>query len=186
MTLAYHLPEYMPGALPFAFNGGGVFYLFDLREPADADGQYPVVAVHAGNLGWATHEEGYPPECWPVADGLEQACRGRTNIEDLADCDCHAPPARFAPDLPETADIFVNQVPPDSIATLVQLRKLLGATWRIGELRRLLATQPILAAKAGRPHSLHHLLDRSTELRPYLFYDAKGRLEPVWPEDQQH
>ncbi|MET7402661.1 SMI1/KNR4 family protein [Dactylosporangium sp. NPDC005572] len=77
MLLAYELPEYMPGALPFALNGGGVFYLFDMRAPADADGEYPVVASHAGNLGWNTDDE-----CWLVADRLEQACRGRTNVEE--------------------------------------------------------------------------------------------------------
>jgi hypothetical protein len=181
MTLAYHLPEYMPAALPFAFNGGGVFYLFDMREPADADGEYPVVAAHAGNLGWATHEECYPPQCWPVADGLEQACRGRTNIEELADCDCHTPSAGLIPDLPEAADIYVDQVPSDSVATLAQLRKLLGVTWRIGELRELLAGQPILAVKGGSPYALHHMLERSAKLRPYLFYDVNGRLKPVRP-----
>ncbi|MEU0558103.1 SMI1/KNR4 family protein [Dactylosporangium sp. NPDC006015] len=181
MTLAYHLPEYMPGALPFAFNGGGVFYLFDMREPANADGEYPVVAAHAGNLGWATHEECYPPECWPVADDLAQACRGRTNIEELADCVCHTPPTGSAPDLPETADIYVDQVPSDSVATLLQLRKLLAVTWRIGALRDLLAGQPILAVQGGRPYALHRVLEQSAELRPYLFYDADGRLEPVWP-----
>jgi hypothetical protein len=173
----------MPAALPFAFNGGGVFYLFDMREPADADGEYPVVAAHAGNLGWAGHDECYPPECWPVADGLAQACRGRTNIEDLADCDCHAPSAGF-PDLPETADIYVDHVPPDSVATLSRLRKLLAVTWPIGALRELLASQPILAVQGGRPYALHHVLEQSADLRPYLFYDAQGRLEPVWPDDQ--
>jgi hypothetical protein len=50
MTLAYHLPEHMPAALPFASNGGGVFYLFDMREP-DADGEYPVVAALATSAG---------------------------------------------------------------------------------------------------------------------------------------
>jgi len=185
MALAYHLPEYMPGALPFAFNGGGVFYLFDLREPADADGEYPVVAAHAGNLGWSTHDECYPPECWPVADGLERACRGRTNIEDLAHCDCHASPAGSAPDLPETAGIYVDQVPLGSIAILVQLRKLLGATWRFGDLRGLLAAQPFLAVEAGRPFALYRELDHCAELRPYLFYRAKGKLEPVRPDEHK-
>lgn len=84
MALCYHVPEYMPGALPFAFNGGGVFYLFDLREPADAEGEYPVVATEAGNIGWSTYEECYPPQCWPVADSLEQTCCGRTNIESMS------------------------------------------------------------------------------------------------------
>jgi hypothetical protein len=186
MTLAYHLPEYMPGALPFAFNGGGVFYLFDLREPANAEGEYPVVAAHAGDLGWSTHEQCYPPECWPVADSLEQTCRGRTNIEHLADCDCHAPPGGAAPDLPLTADIYVDQVPPDAVAILAKLRKLLGVTWRASGWRAMLAAQPLLAVKAGHPIALYHALGLSAELRPYLFYDADGRLHPVRPDDSSN
>jgi hypothetical protein len=186
MTLAYYLPEYMPGALPFAFNGSGVFYLFDMREPADADGEYPVVAAHAGHIGWATHEEFWPPGCWPVAGSLVQACRGRTDIADLADCDCHTPPARYNPGLPETADIYVDHVPPDSVTTLFQIRKQLAATWRIVGFRELLACQPILAVKDGRPHVVHRILEQSADLRPYLFYGEKGRLEPVWPDDEQH
>jgi hypothetical protein len=185
MTLAYHVPEYMPAALPFAFNGSGVFYLFDMREPADPDGEYPVVAAHAGSLGWATHEDFWPPESWFVAGGLVQACRGRTDIKDLADCECHAPPAMFTPDLPETADIYVDQVPPDSVMTLNHIRKLLAITWRIGASRELLAAQPILAVKGGHPHALHRRLERSANLRPYLFYDAKGKLEPIWPDAEQ-
>src|SRR4051794_37024143 len=34
MLLAYHLPKYMPGAMPIAFNGEGTFYLIDMRQPA--------------------------------------------------------------------------------------------------------------------------------------------------------
>jgi hypothetical protein len=76
MLLAYHLPEYMPGALPFAFNGSGTFYLFDMRRQA-VRGEYPVVCSHAGNLGWG------PNECCPVADSFEAACRGRVNVDRL-------------------------------------------------------------------------------------------------------
>ncbi|MFC4068640.1 SMI1/KNR4 family protein [Actinoplanes subglobosus] len=185
MTLAYQLPEHMPGALPFAFNGGGVFYLFDMREPADAHGEYPVVAAHAGSIGWVTHDDSYPPECWPIAGDLPQACRGRTDIAELADCACHTPPATFASTLPETADIYIDQVPHDSLRTLMQLRKLLTATWRIDTSRELLARQPFLAVRNGRPYALHRKLEESAGLRPYLFYDADGRLEPVSPDSER-
>jgi hypothetical protein len=76
MLLAYHLPQYMPGALPFAFNGGGAFYLFDMRRQAKR-GEYPVVCCHAGHLGWAADS------CWPVAGSFEDACRGKINVEGL-------------------------------------------------------------------------------------------------------
>lgn len=76
MLLAYHLPEYMPLALPFAFNGGGVFYLFDMREKAFA-GEYPVVCSHAGNIGWGSGEYRI------VAESFLAACRGKNNVDSL-------------------------------------------------------------------------------------------------------
>ena len=30
----YQFPVYMPSALPFGLNGGGIFYVFDMRESA--------------------------------------------------------------------------------------------------------------------------------------------------------
>lgn len=33
MMLGYGIPEEMPSVFPFAFDGGGVFYAFDMREP---------------------------------------------------------------------------------------------------------------------------------------------------------
>ncbi|MGL6073947.1 MAG: SMI1/KNR4 family protein [Fimbriiglobus sp.] len=69
MMLAYHLPEYMPGALPIAFNGGGTFYLFDMRLPAIA-GEYPVGCAHAGYLSWDS--DAYAK----IADSFLTACRG--------------------------------------------------------------------------------------------------------------
>jgi SMI1 / KNR4 family (SUKH-1) len=76
MILAYHLPQYMPLALPFAFNGAGTFYLFDMREEAVA-GEYPIVCAHTGNLGWG------PDECYLVARSFVGACRGKENVDEL-------------------------------------------------------------------------------------------------------
>jgi hypothetical protein len=76
MTLSYAVPYWLPGALPFAFDGGGVFYLFDLRESADTDGEYPIIAAAAGSLGWDDH--GYRP----LASSFEDVCRGREPIWD--------------------------------------------------------------------------------------------------------
>jgi hypothetical protein len=76
MMLAYHIPKYMPGALSFAFNGGGTFYLFDMRAES-VNGEYPVVCSHAGNLGWERDES------WFVADSFEKTCRGRINVDEL-------------------------------------------------------------------------------------------------------
>lgn len=69
MMLRYGIPEEMPGVLPIAFDGGGVFLAFDLREPA-VNGEYPIVAFHASTPVWE--------EASHVADSFEALCRGRT------------------------------------------------------------------------------------------------------------
>jgi hypothetical protein len=69
MLLAYHVPQYMPAALPFAFDGSGTFYLFDMRDPAIA-GEYPIGCVSSGSLGWG------PEEYIRIADSFHAACRG--------------------------------------------------------------------------------------------------------------
>ena len=73
MLIGYEIPEYMTGAVPFAFDGGGSFYLFDMRHDP-RDGEYPIVFNHAGNLGWedAIH----------VAHTFPAACHGRTDPYD--------------------------------------------------------------------------------------------------------
>jgi hypothetical protein len=76
MALDYEVPQYMPGALPIAFDGSGTFYLLDMREDAD-DGEYPVVGAHAGSLGWG------PEGQVLLGFTLEQACAGRAKVEDL-------------------------------------------------------------------------------------------------------
>lgn len=76
ILLSYCLPEYMPYALPFAFNGSGTFYLFDLRSPA-VDGEYPIVCAHAGNLGWE------PEACFALAGSFITLCQGTLEIDKL-------------------------------------------------------------------------------------------------------
>jgi hypothetical protein len=69
--LAYHFPEYMPGALPIGLDGGGVFGVFDLRGgPSDA-----VWAIESGALDWQ--------DAVRVADGFVEFCRGRTVVGDV-------------------------------------------------------------------------------------------------------
>ncbi|MEU8285341.1 hypothetical protein AB0C01_13470 [Micromonospora sp. NPDC048905] len=84
-------------------------------------------------------------------------------------------------DLPTSADIYVDRVPPEAVTTLVQLRRLLGAPWPFSGLRDLLASQPFLAA-VGDPSMLSRTLTGSPDLRPYLFYRAEGGLVPVWSD----
>jgi len=72
MMLGYFLPQWMPGSIPFAFNGGGVFYVFDMREPP-ADGEYPILCSSAGNLDY--------DDAVKIADNFLDACRGTENVE---------------------------------------------------------------------------------------------------------
>lgn len=46
ILLAYRIPQYMPNARPFAFDGGGTFYMFDMRN-ASNHGEYPIVYAHS-------------------------------------------------------------------------------------------------------------------------------------------
>ena len=73
--LCYHIPEYMPGAVPFAFDGGGGFYLFDMRnEPVDDE--FPIVMSHSGYLGWENNAHVL------VANSFVEACKGKTDPND--------------------------------------------------------------------------------------------------------
>jgi len=72
--LGYDLPGRIPLALAFAFNGGGVFYLFDMRADP-VDGEYPVIAAHAGAPWYASS--------WPVAPSFPEVCRGTLDPFDL-------------------------------------------------------------------------------------------------------
>lgn len=76
MLLAYCLPEVMPSALPFAFNGGGVFYLFDMRKEAKND-EFPIVCSHVGSIGWDLDDYVV------VADSFLAACQGKVDVENL-------------------------------------------------------------------------------------------------------
>lgn len=68
---AYGFPEYMPSFLPIAFNGGGIFYAYDLRE----QGRAPVMAVASGNP--------FAEEAVLLGHSLEAVCNQTTNIETL-------------------------------------------------------------------------------------------------------
>jgi hypothetical protein len=66
----------MPMAMLFDLNGGGTFYIFDLRTQA-IHGEYPIVASHAGSPGWNSDD------CWFVAGSFQEACVGANNIDEL-------------------------------------------------------------------------------------------------------
>ncbi len=49
--LGYSVPHWMPVSCPIGFDGGGTFYLLDMRHDTTAN-DYPVLFAHAGNLGY--------------------------------------------------------------------------------------------------------------------------------------
>lgn len=77
--LTYRLPLYLPGMVPFATDGRGNFYLFDLRNPPDAAGEYPVVFAAVGDAG-----AGETAAAVVVAGSFPEVCRGRTDPDDNA------------------------------------------------------------------------------------------------------
>jgi hypothetical protein len=84
------------------------------------------------------------------------------------------------PELPPTADVYVDNVPVDAVQLLVRVRKLLGVDWRFGDLRGLLAAQPFLAARSAHLRALRRDLEHAPELRPYVHYASDHGLEAVW------
>lgn len=74
-TFLYDVPESLPGCIPFALNGGGCLYLFDLREPPDSTGEYPILFGECGRLSF--------DDAPKLAHSLIESFRGRTNPEDL-------------------------------------------------------------------------------------------------------
>ena len=67
--IGYWFPEFLPGALPFAFDGSGGIYAFDTREEA-RDGEYPVLFCMAGAY--------FHDEALLAGSTFLEACSGRT------------------------------------------------------------------------------------------------------------
>jgi hypothetical protein len=128
MMLAYHIPEYMPLAVPFAFNGGGTFYLFDMRL-APINGEYPIVCCGAGALGF---------ECEftvTIAQSLFEACIGCECVDDL----------RF----PDSPCVYIDLVliRPLPLKQLAVLNKLFKISDSIAQLKTRLAIVPVTVTR---------------------------------------
>lgn len=68
MMLDYEFPEYMPGGVPFAMDGYGNHYIWDMRTPS-GNGEYPILAADSGDLNFDAAVR--------VADSFEELCRER-------------------------------------------------------------------------------------------------------------
>jgi hypothetical protein len=71
--LCHSVPKYMPGSLPFALDGGGHFYLFDMRRPP-VKGEYPILLAGCGDLDYE--------DALPVARTFVAVCKGKTDLLD--------------------------------------------------------------------------------------------------------
>lgn len=91
-----------------------------------------------------------------------------------------AMPPDPVPDMPLTADVYIDKVLVDGVALLMRARRLLGADWRVGDLRSLLASQPFLAARSAHPYALRRDLKSVPELQQHLFYVTENSLKAVW------
>jgi len=69
--LNYEFPHYMPGVLPIALNGGGVFYAYDLRKTLENP---QIIAVGSGALDWKF--------AYSLGNDLLEMLSKTTNIED--------------------------------------------------------------------------------------------------------
>lgn len=150
----YGVGEWLAGYLMIGQDGDRGFFL-------KCDGGGPVFSADLGGLGEADLEIVAPAfEVWRSSG--------------------FAPPPDPVPDMPLTADIYVDGIPLDGVALLMRARKLLGADWRVGDLRTMLATQPFLAARSAHPYALRRELKSVPELRHHLFYSTDAGLEAVW------
>lgn len=68
--IRYAVPIHMPGAIPFALDGSGCFYVFDMRRES-SNNEYPILYVSSGSLGYN--------DAVPVASSFLEACKGATN-----------------------------------------------------------------------------------------------------------
>jgi hypothetical protein len=71
--LGYHIPQYLPNAFPFALNGSGYVYLFDMRQEP-VEGEYPVLFTNLGNLRYEQSKE--------IDTSFVGVCSGTTNPQD--------------------------------------------------------------------------------------------------------
>lgn len=72
--VTYRLPYQIPGSVPFALDGGGGVFLFDMRVPPDAAGEYPILFAATGDPGYDAAIE--------VGRSFPAVCSGRTDPAD--------------------------------------------------------------------------------------------------------
>ncbi|GIJ50946.1 hypothetical protein Val02_78320 [Virgisporangium aliadipatigenens] len=141
-----------------------------------ADGVIPPVDLDRFETAWHSGRLTIDTAWWAHFAGAEPFGTATTHLHG---CRHSAAVAHW--DLPTSAEIYIDGVPPAAVATGVRLRRLLGATWPMPTLRDLLDSQPFHAG-SGDPSALHRALRTSEGLRSYLFYRVNDNLVPIWSD----
>lgn len=124
--LAYGLMEYLPGLVPIAMDGGGTFYLLDLRSPAQRD-EYPILFGNSGTLDLDEDEQHV------VAWSFLELCQGTTRPDDDGD-----PGAEY----PELIDVWLARRPQAGLKALLAIKKALKIQTSVRELKQVFDTLP--------------------------------------------
>ena len=151
----YEVGEWLAGYLMIGQEGDRGFFL-------RCDGDGPVFSADLGALGAVDLEV--------VAPAFEVWLRSGFAL----------PPPDPAPDMPLIADVYIDKMSVDGVALLMRARKLLGADWRVADLRNMLAAQPVLAVRSAQPWRVRGKLKSASELRQHLFYATDNGLAAVW------
>jgi hypothetical protein len=122
----YELGRNMPGAVPFASNGGGEWLLFDAREGL-VHGEYPILYVSEG--GSLFHGAAKR-----IADSFEDLCRGSSQLDNAMK------PTEILE--PESIDVVIVQPPPGGLPALSKALRELGIVAPTSELRSYLEGLP--------------------------------------------
>ena len=76
LTISYSYPKWLKGGVPFASNGGGKHYVFDMRQNS-INGEYPIYAVDLCNLGWETNG------IYLLGNTFLEVVTGKKDVDDL-------------------------------------------------------------------------------------------------------
>jgi len=154
MMLEYEFPCFMPEALPFAMNGGGWFYLFDMRQEPSS-GEYPVLFAESGVLSFE--------KAHVLGASLIGVLRDGTDPEAAA-------LSPEDPPYPLRGRVWLVAVPPGGLKGMFRLRRLPAASWGAAQMRDMLRSSPLLIAESGHPYAPWRRLQQEGDLLPCLGY----------------
>jgi hypothetical protein len=129
----------MPDALPFALNGGGWFYVFDMRRDHPSK-EYPILFTECGVLNYA--------DAYPLGDSFMSVLGDSRDPETLAMGP--EPELRY----PLNGRIWLIAVPDGGLKDMFRLKKLLGVPWGAMDMKAMMESLPCLIMDGGHPSAL--------------------------------